>query len=76
MEKQLALIETKPSWKLDRRTREIGLRGVAQARAALRAAAERQAAASPPSRSPSVRGESPTTAHRHPVAEAGRRSAA
>lgn len=39
MENQLPLIDSGPrSWKLDRRTREIGRRGVAQARAALRAA--------------------------------------
>jgi hypothetical protein len=38
MENQLPLIEGSRSWKLDRRTREIGRRGVAQARAALRAA--------------------------------------
>lgn len=36
MENQLPLIESGPrSWKLDRRTREIGRRGIAQARAAL-----------------------------------------
>lgn len=34
---QLALIDTQPSWKLDERTRQIGRRGLAQARAALRA---------------------------------------
>ena len=40
MENQLPLIDSGPrSWKLDRRTREIGRRGVAQARAALAAAA-------------------------------------
>jgi hypothetical protein len=39
MAKQLPLLETtSPSWKLDRRTREIGRRGVAEARAALRRA--------------------------------------
>ena len=36
---QLPLLEsTSPNWKLDRRTREIGRRGVAEARAALRRA--------------------------------------
>lgn len=39
MENQLPLIDSGPrSWKLDRRTREIGRRGIAQARAALRSA--------------------------------------
>ena len=36
---QLPLLDsTSPNWKLDRRTREIGRRGVAEARAALRRA--------------------------------------
>ena len=40
MDNRLPLIDSgSRSWKLDRRTREIGRRGVAQARAALRAAA-------------------------------------
>jgi hypothetical protein len=40
--KQLALIETpRKVWKLDRKTIETGRKGVAQARAALREAAER-----------------------------------
>ena len=43
MEKQLALLEPERDWKLDQHTREVGLRGVAQARAALRAAAAREA---------------------------------
>ena len=39
MENQLPLIDPgSRSWKLDRRTQEIGRRGVAQARAALRSA--------------------------------------
>jgi hypothetical protein len=39
MENQLPLIDSGPrSWKLDRRTREIGRQGIAQARAALRSA--------------------------------------
>ena len=40
MENQLPLLDSGPrSWKLDRRTREIGRRGIAQARAALRSTA-------------------------------------
>ncbi len=35
MDEQLPLIEVPSSWKLDERTRRIGLRGVAEARAAL-----------------------------------------
>jgi len=36
MEAQLALIEEPPAeWRLDERTRDIGLRGIASARAAL-----------------------------------------
>ena len=39
MATQLLLIDTStPSWKLDRQTREIGRRGVAEAREALRRA--------------------------------------
>lgn len=38
MGRQLALLETPADWKLDDRTREIGRRGVAEARAALRSA--------------------------------------
>ncbi len=35
MDEQLTLLQTPTSWKLDERTRRIGLRGVAEARAAL-----------------------------------------
>ena len=39
MATQLVLLDSPPpSWKLDRRTREVGRRGVAEARAALRKA--------------------------------------
>ena len=39
MSTQLVLpVSTSPNWKLDRQTREIGRRGIAEARAALRAA--------------------------------------
>jgi hypothetical protein len=38
MPRQLTLIEISPDWRLDDRTREIGRRGVARARAALAAA--------------------------------------
>lgn len=38
MEKQLTLVDTQKVWKLDQRTREIGRRGVAEAREALRRA--------------------------------------
>jgi hypothetical protein len=41
MERQLALLEPEPEWRLDERTREVGRAGVAKARAALRAAAAR-----------------------------------
>jgi hypothetical protein len=47
MEKQLTLVDTPRTWKLDRRTREIGRKGVADAREALRRAGTNQA---PPSR--------------------------
>ncbi len=46
MPRQLTLIETSPDWRLDDRTREIGRRGVARARAAL--AAAHGTGASPP----------------------------
>ncbi|CAN5282597.1 hypothetical protein BH23ACT2_BH23ACT2_23780 [soil metagenome] len=37
MERQLTLIDTTSTWRLDERTREIGRRGIASARAALAA---------------------------------------
>jgi hypothetical protein len=37
MDKQLTLLQAPTPWKLDQRTRELGLRGVAEARAVLRA---------------------------------------
>ena len=40
MSTQLALpVSTSPNWKLDRKTREIGRRGIAEARAALQRSA-------------------------------------
>lgn len=43
MERQLLLLEAPKDWRLDARTREVGRRGVASARAALRdALADRQ----------------------------------
>jgi hypothetical protein len=47
MERQLILLETEPEWRLDEQTREVGRAGVAQARAALRAAAAKRAADRP-----------------------------
>ena len=44
MARQLALLDTPPDWKIDERTRELGLAGIARARAAL-VAASRGAAA-------------------------------
>jgi hypothetical protein len=38
MERQLVLLEAPVDWRLDERTREIGRRGVANARAALQSA--------------------------------------
>ena len=35
MKQQLALLEAPPDWRIDERTKEIGRRGLAQARAAL-----------------------------------------
>lgn len=35
MEQQLTLLDTPPDWRIDERTKEIGRRGLAQARAAL-----------------------------------------
>jgi hypothetical protein len=43
MERQLVLLEQEPDWRLDAQTREVGRAGLAMARAALRAAAERAA---------------------------------
>ena len=38
MKQQLVLIETPPEWRLDDSTRELGLRGLAEARQALETA--------------------------------------
>jgi hypothetical protein len=38
MARQLTLLETPPSWRLDDHTRAVGRRGVAEARASLQAA--------------------------------------
>ncbi len=38
MARQLSLLEVKPTWHLDDTTREVGRRGVAEARARLQAA--------------------------------------
>lgn len=42
MSKQLTLIELPAGWRLDDRTREVGRRGLAEARAALLAARARE----------------------------------
>ncbi|WP_419923576.1 hypothetical protein [Candidatus Poriferisocius sp.] len=36
MKQQLTLLDAPPDWRIDERTKEIGRRGLAQARAALR----------------------------------------
>lgn len=41
MERQLSLLDTPPEWKLDAATRELGRKGVAEARASLQAALAR-----------------------------------
>ena len=43
MQRQLTLIDSSPEWALDEHTKEIGLKGIAQARAALAAALAHQA---------------------------------
>ena len=45
MERQLVLLEPEDPWRLDEQTREIGRRGVAEAREALRKARQAAAAA-------------------------------
>ena len=49
MARQLALLDTPPEWHIDDQTREVGRKGLAQARAAL-AAADRRAAETRPTR--------------------------
>jgi hypothetical protein len=45
MARQLTLLDTPPAWRIDEATREVGRRGVAEARAILEAAlASRRAA--------------------------------
>jgi hypothetical protein len=38
MARQLTLLDTPPTWRIDEATREVGRRGVAEARASLQAA--------------------------------------
>jgi hypothetical protein len=47
MTKQLTLIDTQPDWRLDEKTRRLGRRGIADARAAL-AAGRRARSSGPP----------------------------
>jgi hypothetical protein len=44
MARQLKLLDTPPTWRLDEATRELGRKGIAQARARLREAAAGRAA--------------------------------
>ncbi|MCY4036188.1 MAG: hypothetical protein OXF64_01875 [bacterium] len=50
MKQQLALLEAPPDWRIDERTKEIGRRGLAQARAALHARGPASQPAAPPPR--------------------------
>lgn len=55
MARQLTLLETPPSWRLDDHTRAVGRRGVAEARASLQAAlAARRGEGDAQDRSPSA----------------------
>jgi hypothetical protein len=47
MARQLTLLDTPPAWRIDEATREVGRRGVADARASLRAALATSHAADP-----------------------------
>jgi hypothetical protein len=49
MARQLTLLDTPPAWRIDETTREVGRRGIAEARASLQAAiaAGRSADAAP-----------------------------
>jgi hypothetical protein len=47
MQRQLALLDNPPAWRLDERTREVGRRGVASARAALAAAIKAESSEAP-----------------------------
>ncbi|MEQ1787894.1 MAG: hypothetical protein ABL966_12635 [Acidimicrobiales bacterium] len=44
MARQLTLLDTPPSWRIDEATREVGRRGIAEARATLQAALAARAA--------------------------------
>jgi hypothetical protein len=67
MPRQLTLIEISPDWRLDDRTREIGRRGVARARAAL-AAAHGTAPPPPDATSSDAPGRRGDCAERRPAA--------
>ena len=49
--KQLVLVDTPRTWRLDERTRELGREGIARARAALRDGLRQRPTADPPTRS-------------------------
>lgn len=53
MARQLTLLETPPTWRIDESTREVGRRGIAEARAALQTALAAE------------RGEAPAQDHPH-----------
>ncbi len=65
MTKQLTLIDTQPDWRLDEKTRKVGRRGIAEARAAL-AAGRRARSSGPPADGGSATGPAagPTPARR------------
>src|SRR3546814_6117597 len=54
MARQLTLLDTPPSWRLDDHTREVGRRGVAEARSSLREAIARGAHAARSEEHPSA----------------------
>ncbi|HEY8525637.1 MAG TPA: hypothetical protein VIL48_11765 [Acidimicrobiales bacterium] len=82
---QLLLVDTQPSWRLDERTRRVGLEGIARARAALQAGRRSRSPGDPdrphdqPHQEPGVRPEPPAPVpHRRSPARrpAARRTAA
>jgi hypothetical protein len=74
MTKQLTLIDTQPNWRLDEKTRRVGRRGIAEARAAL-AAGRRSRSSGPPDDGPHTGRTSPRRPRRG-ASGSGTRSAA
>jgi hypothetical protein len=65
---QLTLIDTPPEWRLDERTRQVGRRGLAEARAALQAGRRGRSSGPPGERDGAARHPGSARPARRPAA--------